>query len=53
MAFLTLETAAGYIDSTVFSTTYKGNTKYMKNNQVITIKAKKDKDSLILQQFIA
>lgn len=53
MAFLTLETAAGYIDSTVFSTTYKGNTKYMKNNKVITIKAKKDKDSLIIQQFIA
>lgn len=53
MAFLTLETTSGYIDSTVFSTAYKGNTKYMKNNQVITIKAKKDKDSLILQQFIA
>lgn len=53
MAFLTLETTSGYLDSTIFSNVYKSNTKYMKNNKVITIEAKKDRDALILQQFIA
>lgn len=53
MAFLTLETSAGYIDSTIFSDVYKGNTKYMKKNLVITLKAKKDKSGLIIEQFIA
>lgn len=53
MAFLTLETTAGYLDSTVFSSTYKGNTKYMKKNLVVTLKAKKDKSGLIIQDFVA
>lgn len=53
MAFLTLETTAGYLDSTVFSSTYKGNTKYMKKNLVVTLKAKKDKSGLIIQEFVA
>lgn len=53
MAFLTLETTSGYLDSTVFKDAYKGNTKYMKKNLVITIDAKRDKDGLIIQKFIA
>lgn len=53
MAFLTLETYCGYIEATVFSSTYKGNTKYMKKNNVISLKAKKNKDGLIVQQFVA
>lgn len=53
MAFLTLETTAGYIDSTVFNSAYKGNTKYMKKDRIIRINAKKDRDSLIINEFVA
>jgi DNA polymerase-3 subunit alpha len=53
MAFLTLETSSGYIEATVFNKNYKGNTKYMKNNLIIYIKAKKNKDSFIVEEFIS
>lgn len=53
MAFLTLETSAGYLDSVVFASVYKGNTKFMKNNLILKIKVKKDKNGLIIQEFIA
>lgn len=53
MAFLTLETSAGYLDSTVFSNAYKGNTKYMKKNLVVTLKARREKGGLIIEQFVA
>ena len=49
MAFLTLETADGLIDSTIFATNYKALTKFMKKGLLVNITAKKDKeDSCII-----
>lgn len=53
MAFLTLETYCGYIEATVFSAAYKGNTKHMKKNNVISLMGKKNKDGLIIEKFVA
>ena len=49
MAFLTLETGDGIIDSTVFATNYKEYRKFMKKGLLVNIKARKDKnDSCII-----
>lgn len=44
MAFLTLETGDGIIDSTVFSTIYKEYRSFYKKGLIVNIKAKKDKE---------
>lgn len=53
MAFLTLETTSGYLESVVFANVYKGNTKYMKNGTILTLNVKRDKNNLIVQEFVA
>lgn len=53
MAFLTLETYCGYIEATVFNTVYKGNTKYIKKNKVISLMGKKNRDGIIVEKFVA